>query len=116
MGVPGPWNGTGDPSVRLEGGCGGLAGWLGPDVATDVLEVEQEPIGDEVPATEAPEASSAAEMSPWVGGTPPPRSMKRERSFFSKAWMSSGLPCDSVDASHLRKRSINFFQLLTPHK
>lgn len=99
IGVPGPWIGTGDPSARLEGGCGGLAGWPVPGVVTDVLEVEQGPIGDEVPATEAPEAGSAAKMSPWVGG---PRSMKRERSFFSKAWMSSGLTWDS---SHLASHS-----------
>ncbi len=102
-GVPGPWMGAGDPSARLEGGCGGLAGWLEPGVVTDVLEVEAGPNGDEVPAAEAPEAGSAAKMSPWVGGTPPPRSIKRERSFFSKAWISSGLPWDSVDASLLRK-------------
>lgn len=70
---------------------------------TDVLEVEQVPSGDEVPAAEAPAARSAAEMSPWVEGTPPPRSMKRDRSFFSRAWMSSGLPWDS--ASHLASHS-----------
>ncbi|TNN45514.1 hypothetical protein EYF80_044298 [Liparis tanakae] len=58
-------------------------------VGTDV-EVEQGPFGDEVPATWAPEAGSAAETSPWEDGTPPPRSMKRDRSFFSRAWMSSG--------------------------
>lgn len=81
-----------------------MAGWLEPGVVTDVLEVEQGPIGDEVPATEAPEAGSAANMSPWVDGTAPPRSMKRDRSFFSRAWMSSGLPWDSVNASHLRKK------------
>lgn len=86
-------------------------------MVTDVLEVEQTPIGDEVPATEAPEAGSAAEMSPWVGGTPPPRSMKRDRSFISRAWMSSGFPCDSVDASHLRQISMNVLQLvLSPNK
>lgn len=78
-------------------------------MVTDVPEVEQTPSGDEVPATEAPDAGSAAETSPWVGGTPPPRSMNRERSFISRAWMSSGLPCDSVDASHLRKLSVNVF-------
>lgn len=77
-------------------------------MVTDVLEVEQGPIGDEeVPAAGAPaEAGSAAKMSPWVDGTPPPRSMKRERSFFSRAWMSSGLPWDSVNASHLREISM----------
>lgn len=68
----------------------------------DMLEVEQGPIGDEVPAAEVPEAGSAGKMSPWEGGTPPPRSMKRDRSFFSRAWMSSGLPWDSVDVSLLR--------------
>lgn len=78
-------------------------------MVTDVPEVEQTPSGDEVPATEVPDAGSAAETSPWVGGTPPPRSMNRERSFISRAWMSSGLPCDSVDASHLRKLSVNVF-------
>lgn len=72
---------------------------------TDVPEVEQGPFGDEVPAAWAPEAGSAAEMSPWVDGTPPPRSMKRDRSFFSRAWMSSGLPCDSVKASHRASHS-----------
>lgn len=83
-------------------------------MVTAVLEVEQVPNGDEVPAMEA---ASTAEMSPWVGGTPPPRSMKRDRSFFSRAWMSSGLPCDSVVASHLRKGLIHVLQLEThPHK
>lgn len=52
---------------------------------TDVMVVEQGPIGDEVPGTEGPEAGSPARMSPWVDGTPPPRSMKRERSFLSRA-------------------------------
>lgn len=82
-----------------------MDGWLEPGVVTDVLEVEQGPIGDEVPAAEPPDAGSA-KMSPWVGGTPPPRSIKRDRSFFSRAWMSSGLPWDSVDPSHLRKISM----------
>lgn len=31
---------------------------------TDVVEVEHGPIGDEVPATEAPETRSAAKLSP----------------------------------------------------
>lgn len=66
-------------------------------MVTDVPEVEQGPFGDDVPGTGAPEAGSAAKVSPWG----PPRSMKRERSFFSRAWMSSGLPCESVNASHL---------------
>lgn len=77
---------------------------------TDVLEVEQGPIGDEVPATWAPEVGSAAKMSPWDDGTPPPRSMKSDRSFFSRTWMSSGLPWESMDASHLRKISMNVLQ------
>lgn len=80
-----------------------MAGRLEPGVVTDVLEVEQVPIGDEVPAAEAPAARSAAEASPGAEGTPPPRSMKRERSFFSRTWMSSGLPWDS--ASHLASQS-----------
>ncbi len=79
-------------------------------MVTDALEVEQGPIGDEVPAAEAPEAGSAAKTSPWLDGTPPPRSMKRDRSFFSRAWMSSGLPWDSADASHLRKISMIVLQ------
>lgn len=33
-------------------------------MVTDVMEVEQVPIGDEVPATEAPEVGSTADMSP----------------------------------------------------
>lgn len=70
-----------------------------------VVEVELGPIGDEVPGTGAPEAKSAAEMSPCVDGTPPPRSMKRDRSFISKAWMSSGLPWDSEEASLLVSHS-----------
>lgn len=115
-GVPGPWIGAGDPSARLEGGWGGLAAWLEPGVVTDVPEVEQGPIGDEVPAAEAPEAGSAAKMSPWAGGTPPPRSMKRERSFFSRAWMSSGFPWDSVEASHLRKISLDVLQEVVLHQ
>lgn len=77
-----------------------MADWLEPDAATDVVEVEQGPTGDEVPATAA---GSAATMSPWVEGTPPPRSMKRERSFISRAWMSSGLHCDSEECSHLKE-------------
>lgn len=106
MGVPGPCMGVCEPSARLEGGWGGLAGWLEPGEVTEVLEVEQGPMGDEVPAAaEAPEAASAARASPWAGGTAPPRSMKRDRSFFSRAWMSSGLPWDSADASHLRGSS-----------
>lgn len=78
-------------------------------MVTDVPELEQTTSGDEVPVAEAPGAWSAAETSPWVGGTPPPRSMKRERSFISRAWMSSGLPCDSADASHLRKLPVSVF-------
>lgn len=72
-------------------------------MVTGVLEVEQVPSGDDVPATVATEAGSAAKISPCVGGTPPPRSMKRDRSFFSRAWISSGLPCNSEVTSHLRK-------------
>lgn len=68
-----------------------------------VLEVEQVPSGDEVPATVAAEAGSVAKTSPCVGGTPAPRSMKRDRSFFSRAWISSGLPCNSEVTSHLRQ-------------
>lgn len=70
-------------------------------MVTGVLEVEQVPNGDEVPAAVAAEAGSVAETSPCVGGTPPPRSMKRDRSFFSRAWISSGLPCSSEVPSHL---------------
>lgn len=72
-------------------------------MVTGVLEVEQVPWGDEVPVTVATKACSAAMTSPCVGGTPPPRSMKRDRSFFSRAWISSGLPCNSEVTSHLRK-------------
>lgn len=71
---------------------------------TDVVEVGLGPNGDEVPATEAPEARSAAEISPWLDGATPPRSMKRDRSFLSRAWMSSGLVRDSEEASHLRRK------------
>lgn len=85
IGVPGPWIGAGDPKARLEGGWRGFAGRLEPGVVTDVVEVEHGPIGDEVPATGAPETGSAAELSPWVEGTPPPRSIKRDRSFISRA-------------------------------
>ena len=80
-----------------------MAGRLEPGVVTVVVEVEPCPTGDEVPTTEAPEAGSPARMSPWVEGTPPPRSMKRDRSFFSRACISSGFPWDSADASHLRR-------------
>lgn len=79
-------------------------------MVTEVVEVELGPFGDEVPATGTPEAGSAARMSPWVEGTPPPRSMKRDRNFFSRAWMSSGLPWDS-DASHLGKRLMKVLQV-----
>lgn len=72
-------------------------------MVTGVLEVEQVPNGDEVPAAVATEANSAAKTSPGVGGTPPPRSMKRDRNFFSRAWISSGLPCKSEVTSHLDK-------------
>lgn len=83
MGVPGPWIGAGDPSARLVGGCGGLAGWPEPDAVAEVKEVEQGPIGDDVPPTAAREAGSPA--SPCVDVTTPPRSMKRDRSFLSRA-------------------------------
>lgn len=86
VGVPEPCRGAGDPrepSAKLEGGRGGLTGWLEPAV-TDVVEVEPVPPGDEVPVTAAPEAGSIAK-SPCVDGTPAPRSMKRERSFLSRA-------------------------------
>lgn len=72
-------------------------------MVTGVLEVEQVPSGDEVPAAVATEAGSVAKTSPCVGGTPPPRSIKRDRSFFSRAWISSGLPCSSEVTSHLSK-------------
>lgn len=72
-------------------------------MVTGVLEVEQVPNGDEVPAAVATGAGSVAKISPCVGGTPPPRSMKRDRSFFSRAWISSGLPCSSEVISHLIK-------------
>lgn len=77
-------------------------------MVTGVLEEEQVPNGDDVPAAVATEAGSVAKTSPCAGGTPPPRSMKRDRSFFSRAWMSSGLPCSSEATSHLRK-IINIF-------
>lgn len=83
--MPGPWIGTGDPRARLEGGWRGFTGRLEPGVVTDVVEVAHEPIGEEVPAAEAPEARSAATLSPWAEGTAPPRSIKRERSFISRA-------------------------------
>lgn len=54
-------------------------------MVTGVLDVEQVPNGDEVPAAVATEAGSVAKTSPCAGGTPPPRSMKRDRSFFSRA-------------------------------
>lgn len=69
-------------------------------MVTGVLEVEQVPNGDEVPAAVATEAGSVVKTSPCVGG---PRSMKRDRSFFSRAWISSGLPCSSEVTSHLNK-------------
>lgn len=68
---------------------------------TDAVEVQPGPTGDEVPATAT---RSPAMTSPWLLGAPPPRSMKRDRSFFSRAWMSSGLHCDSEDASHLKEK------------
>lgn len=90
--------GGAEPRARLEGGWGGLAGRVETGVVTGV----HTPFGDDVPPAEAPGASS---VSPWGWGTAPPRSMKSERSFISRAWMSSGLPCDSVDASHLLSHS-----------
>lgn len=79
-------------------------------MVTDVLEAGQGPIGDEVPAAWAPDAGSAAERSPPVADPPPPMSMKRERSFISRAWMSSGLPWDSLNASHLREITMSDLQ------
>lgn len=51
------------------------------------LGVDEWPVGEEVPGTPVPPAGST-EPSAWVV-PPPPRSMKRERSFLSRAWMSS---------------------------
>lgn len=104
-GVPGPWIGAGgptDPKARLQGGWRGLDGRLEPGVVMGALEVEMATIGDVVPATEVPETPSVAKTSPGVEGTLPPRSIKRDRNFFSRTWMSSGLPWDSEDTSHLR--------------
>lgn len=94
--APGPWMGGAEPSARLEGVWGALVGCVETGVVTGV----HTPFGDDVPPTETPGTSSA---SPWACGTPPPRSMKSERSFISRAWMSSGLPWDSADASHLEE-------------
>lgn len=108
MGVPGPCMGTDVPKVpsaRLEGGRGGLTDWLEPGAVAEVVEVGPAPIGEEVTATEAPETGSEGKISPCVDGTPPPRSIKRERSFLSRAWMSSGLPTDSEEASDLVSHS-----------
>lgn len=98
MGVPGPWTGVTvppAPNAKVEGGIGGLA--EGPE-----LDVAGEgPTGVVVPATGAPVVGSQGGSSPWAAGAGPPRSMKRERSFLSRAWMSSTLPWDSTLASHL---------------
>lgn len=51
-------------------------------------EVTPDPRGEEVPAPEG--EGLKTDSSPGAEATPP-RSMKRERSFFSSAWMSSGL-------------------------
>lgn len=102
--MPGPWAGEAgprEPSARLEGGTGGLAAWVELGVVLEVAEVEGTPNGDEVPAAEVPGAASPAEGSPWDAGAPPPRSIKRERSFLSRVWISSSLPWDSIAASHL---------------
>lgn len=113
IGVPGPCKGTDVPNVpnaRLEGGRGGLTDWLEPGAVAEVVEVGPAPIGEEVTATEAPEVGSEGKISPCVDGTPPPRSIKRERSFLSRAWMSSGLPTDSEEASDLRETvQMNYF-------
>lgn len=93
--APGPWMGGAGPSARLDGGWGGLAG-----VVTGVVTGVHTPFGDDVPPTDTPGTSSP---SPWLCDTPPPRSMKSDRSFISSAWMSSGLPCDSAEASHLEE-------------
>lgn len=71
-----------------------------------MTEDEEAPMEDEVPAPEAPEVRSAVKMSPWVDGTPTPRSMKRDRSFLSRAWISSGFPKESEEASHLRNKDL----------
>lgn len=100
LGVLGPCTGAGDPSARVVGGCGGLAVWPEP---TEAVEV---PDGEEVPPAGAPEVASTGGGSPWGETTPPPRSMKSERSFFSRDWMSSGLLWHSVEASHLGRNAI----------
>lgn len=94
----GPGMGGAGPNARLDGGWEGMAG-----VETGVVTGVHTPFGDDVPPTRTPGASSE---SPWPCV---PRSMKSERSFISKACMSSGLPWDSEEASHLEeKREIHF--------
>lgn len=78
-------------------------------MVTDAEDEEPGPIGDEVPATEVPETRSAARVSPWLEGTAPPRSINKDRSFISRAWMSSGFPCESADTSLLTKTQKNIF-------
>lgn len=76
-GVPETCPGPEEARGRLEGGRG---------VPVE-LGVDEWPVGEEVPGTPVPPAGST-EPSAWVV-PPPPRSMKRERSFLSRAWMSS---------------------------
>lgn len=96
IGVPGPpWLWVLDPidpKGRLEGGWGGVATCAELSVVMGKVDVTPGPRGEDVPAAEVPKTESALTRSPCGDTTPPPRSMNRDRNFFSSAWMSSGLP------------------------
>lgn len=56
-------------------------------------------VGEEVPGTVGVAMGSEV-VSDWEEGGPDPRSIKRERSFLSRAWMSSTpFPCGSLSQS-----------------
>lgn len=96
LGVPGPpWLWVldpNDPKGRLEGGWGALATCPELSVVMGKVDVTVGPRGEEVPAVGGLKTKSAPTKSPCGDTTPPPRSMNKDRNFFSRAWMSSGLP------------------------
>ena len=112
VGVPGPpgveVDGPPGAKARLVGGAGVLEE-LGE--VTEAVEVEKGPTGVAVvvvvpaPGGGPGEGSPAGSSPGAAAGAAPPRSLNRERSFLSRAWMSSTLPWGSPVASHLRQET-----------
>lgn len=83
----------GEPVCRPEVLRGKLEGGRG--VPLGVADV----VGEEVPGMLGVAIGSDV-ISDWADGGPDPRSIKRERSFLSRAWMSSTpFPCGSLSQS-----------------